>query len=120
MGMVKVVNANQYEHRENFKGDMITIPAGGFVEMDREDAVLFKSQFTVPKFGKDKLQTPESYKMLRLIPIESDVPEPKKENEFTCMACGFEAKSNAGLSAHIRATHKSAMLDEDAKKELEI
>lgn len=35
-----------------------------------------------------------------------DAPEEVKEDKFVCEICHYEAKSNAGLSAHSRAQHK--------------
>ena len=43
---VRVWNDNKFEHHEKFRGKQISIPAGGYVEMTADDAVLFKSQFT--------------------------------------------------------------------------
>jgi|GEM_PF-5489195 len=35
-----------------------------------------------------------------------ETPEIEREESFVCEECGFEAKSEAGLVAHMRAKHK--------------
>lgn len=42
----KVWNDNRFEHVEDYKGDKIRIPPGGFIEMEYEDARQFAGQFT--------------------------------------------------------------------------
>jgi hypothetical protein len=120
---VRVWNDNVVEHREMYKGSEIRIPAGGYVEMDREEAVQFKSQFRTPVRDKAKIQTVESKKILRLEMVingaeKAATPKAEKEKHI-CHKCGFEAQNKAGLSAHIRANHLESMVDEDARKELE-
>jgi len=113
MAKVRVYNDNVFDHEEKFRGDIVKIPAKGFVEMEREDAVLFKSQFTSPKFGGDGVQEMESYKMIRLAPIENQAPDVPVNSDHICMVCGFEAKSKSGLLAHARAQHKEQMIDDE-------
>lgn len=120
MDRVRVYNDNKVEHVEVYKGTTIRIPAGGFVEMDRDEAVQFKSQFRTPVYDKGKQQKPESMKVLRLAAIVNGAEKAKPAAEkHVCMKCGFEAQNKAGLSAHIRANHIESMVDEDAKKELQ-
>ena len=118
---VRIVNNNVFDHVEKFRGDTVRIPAGGFIEMEREDAVLFKSNFFPPKFNGNGLQTPESMKMLKLEPIpdKKQAPEIPVDKDLVCQACGFVAKTPAGLKSHIRANHASEMIDDDARKEIE-
>lgn len=122
---VRVYNDNKIDHVENFKGQSFNIPAGGYIEMEREDAVLFRGQFFPPKFNKSGIQEIESMKMIRIQPIVEQAEESKlekkeqsKKTELVCMKCGFEAKSKAGLSAHIRSNHTASMVDDDAKEAL--
>jgi hypothetical protein len=117
MAKVRVYNDNVFDHVEKFKGTMLKIPTKGFIEMDREDAVQFKSQFRAPIYDKGGIQTRESMKMIRLEKMGAE--EVKQEPEFVCQKCGFQAKSQAGLAAHIRANHVESMIDDDAKKELQ-
>lgn len=118
MARVMVRNLNQFDHTEKFRGEMITIKAGEAIEMEREDGVLFKSQFYQPKFDKGGLQMPESYKMIRLEPIESKVPDVAGQSDHVCMACGFTSQTAAGLKSHIRHNHAGQMLDDKAREDL--
>lgn len=114
---VKVWNKNVFDHEEKFKGDVIKIPAGGFIKMDRNEAVEFKSQFKQPVFLKGGVPDKEHLKMIVLEPIDDTIEEVTKDT-FLCQKCGFEAGSNAGLKAHIRAKHLQSMENADARKEL--
>ena len=123
MGMVRVYNDNIHEHREKFRGVEIVIPAGEFVEMDREDAVLFKSQFTPVIRNKGGRDDPKGFKMIRIeyAPTAENVKDVVAEHEasMTCTACGFRAGSTAGLKAHIRAKHADQMVDAEAREALQ-
>ena len=123
MSMVRVYNDNIYEHREEFRGVEVIIPSKGFVEMNRDDAVLFKSQFTPILKGRGGIDDPRGFKMLR---IEFDPGKPEVEDivgkvevELSCQACDFKAQSKAGLAAHIRARHSQQMVDTDAREAIE-
>lgn len=123
MSMVRVYNDNIYEHREKFRGDEIIIPAKGYIEMNAEDAVLFKSQFTPIIRNKGGQDDPRGFKMIRIDYNPADVKQVRdviaeSEQELTCQACGFVAKNKAGLAAHIRANHSSQMIDSDAREAL--
>ena len=120
--VVKVYNDNKYEHQEKFKGQMIIIPAGGYVEMTRDDAVLFRGQFRPMIKNKGGGEDPRGFKMIRIATAESE-PEvidivAKNEAENTCLACGKVCASAAGLKAHIRHNHQHQMVDEDAREAL--
>lgn len=117
MAKVRVVNDNRFDHKEEFRGQELIIPAGKFIEMEREEAVMFKSQFFQPKYDKGGLQTHESYKMLRLEAIP-DQAQDVKPDIHKCQACGFESQTKAGLAAHVRAKHTGQMIDEDAREKL--
>jgi hypothetical protein len=117
--MVRVYNDNTVEHVETFKGQIYRIPPGGFITMETDEAVQFKSQFRTPVFDKGKNQTPESKKRLRLEEIQNGAKTAPQQDEYLCHKCGFKAQNKAGLSAHTRANHLESMVDEDAKKELQ-
>lgn len=120
MEKVRVYNDNKVEHVEVYKGETIRIAPGSYHEMDRDEAVQFKSQFRTPVFDKGKQQKPESKKVLRIEAIVNGAEKQKPAaDKYICMKCGFEAQNKAGLSAHIRANHIDSMVDEDAKKELQ-
>jgi len=121
MAKVRVYNDNDVVHRERFKGVDYSIKPGEFIEMEDEDAVLLLGQFRSIVKMKSGLQTKESMKILRMVPIEKPgaSKEDEKAHEHVCMKCGFKAQNKAGLSAHIRANHLESMVDDDAKKELQ-
>lgn len=112
---VKVYNDNAYEHREKFRGDLIVVPAGGSIEMNREDAVAFLGQFYPPEWDKGGRQKPESCKKLRWerIAINSD----ESQEELKCQACGVTAKDEVSLKSHVKAKHKHVMLDAESLEE---
>jgi hypothetical protein len=121
-GLVRVWNDNKYDHKEKFKGDIVIIPAGGYVEMNRDDAVLFKGQFTPMIKNKGGREDPMGFKKIRIDYNPKEIVEDvvtKAEQATTCQACGFVAKSNAGLSAHIRANHMQQMVDDDAREAIQ-
>ena len=119
MAKVRVHNLNQFDHTEKFRGDVITIKAGEFIIMEREDAVLFKSAFTPPVKDKGGLQKPESFKMIKLEIIdENEEPAAAGPKDHVCQACGFKAMSAAGLKSHIRSNHVEQMIDDDARTEI--
>lgn len=122
MNKVRVYNDNIYEHRERFRGDLKIIPAGEYIEMDRDDAVQFKSQFMPIVKGRGGVDDPKGFKKLRIEfspgpQVEDHLA--KMESELSCQACDFVAQNKAGLAAHIRAKHAHQMVDSDAREALE-
>lgn len=117
MAKVRVYNDNRFPHTEKFRGEIITIEPGKFIEMEREDAVLFKSAFTPIKYDKGGLQMPESYKMIRLEAIKEQAPD-APGGDHICQACGFSAATAAGLKSHIRSNHVGQMVDDDAREDI--
>jgi hypothetical protein len=119
--LVKVWNKNILDYEENFKGNVIKIPANEYITMERAEAVEFKGKFRQPVYNKGGVQEIHSMKKIVLEPIEAktvEIEEPLVTAKHTCMKCGFEAKNSTGLSAHIRASHLADMVDDDARKEL--
>ena len=119
MAKMRVVNGNTIEHVERFKGREIRIPAGGSIEMDEDDAILFKSQFRTPVYDKGRNQTRESMKIINVEPLIHGATAEVKPDEHRCMACNKTFQNKAGLSSHIRMNHKDQLVDDDARKELE-
>ncbi len=66
MAQVKVWNDNKFPHTESFKGETITIPPGGFIEMDYLEACDFAGQFTPMKKQADGSADPRTFKMIRV------------------------------------------------------
>lgn len=124
--MVKVWNDNKYPYTENFRGNKVTIEAGGFVEMDYDQAVLFLGTFVPIVKGKNGLQDPRSYKMLRIdqedrknYVLNNSLGEKEDtEKVFVCHACSKEFRTKKGLEKHIKDKHLNEMADDDARDEL--
>lgn len=78
MPKVKVWNDNVHPHTEMFKGDQIHIPPKSFIEMEWEEAIEFKGQFTGIKRRGDDSPDPTGFKMIRVEapsePIFKDLP----------------------------------------------
>ena len=72
---VKVVNQNTYPYEEKFRDETVTIPVGGYVVMDKEDAIMFLGQFN-SIVRVDGNPHPKSYK--RLIIDSTPIVEEKK------------------------------------------
>lgn len=66
MSTVKLWNRNVHPFSQDFRGEKITIPAGGYIEMDYSDAVAFKSKLSPVYFNGQGVQDPKSYKMLEV------------------------------------------------------
>jgi hypothetical protein len=64
--LVKVWNRNTHPFKQKFRGNMIEIPAGGFIEMDFYDAHSFKSKGSpIEKDGQGRFK-PESFKKIEV------------------------------------------------------
>jgi hypothetical protein len=125
-GRIKVWNDNVYAYEEKFKGDMIRIEPKTYVEMDYDEAILFKGTFAPIKRRGDGTFDPRSFKKIRL--DEEDVRSVKtarlhfmdedKEKVYVCHACSKEFLTKTGLEKHIKQKHMSDMVDKEAMKEM--
>jgi len=61
---VKVVNDNVHPFRQEFREEMIVIAPGGFVMMDRDDAVQFVGTFFPPRKDGNDQPDPRVFKKL--------------------------------------------------------
>ena len=116
MARVKVWNDNSHDHVETFKGNQVTVPAKGFIEMDFEDAVQFKGQFTPMLIRADGTHDPKGFKMIR-------VEQPKeplfKDAPLVNHATGQQFATKAELLAALQeVSHLRAAVDPDAEREL--
>lgn len=114
----KVWNDNKFVHKEKFRGDMVTIPPGEFIEMDYMDAVQFRGQMTPISRDVDGAPTPKSFKMIRL-----EVVPDKKKVEFdnlVCQSCSYKAADQVDLAKHTLENHSESLAeksrDEAGKK----
>jgi hypothetical protein len=111
MARVKVWNDNVHAHREEFKGQMVEIPAKSFIEMDYEDAVDFRGAFTPPKIKADGTHCPTGYKMIRVEqPTEPLFRETPLVNHATGQIAATQEELNKLLAtvAHLRVVDKDA------------
>lgn len=112
----KVWNRGTNEYSEMFKGKMVVIPAGGFVEMDAHEANTFRGQFTAPirdTQGRDLNPKPLFVEVIR--PLEAEKEETKS---FVCQKDGSIWPSEEALNNHIAKNFKDS-LDDDGKKALD-
>lgn len=113
----RVWNDNSAIYKEDFRGDLITIPPKGHVIMDWTDAVAFKGQYT--PILRDGLGRDLSPKMIRLEKIEAtaqEFPVPK----FRCQMDQKEFDTQEGLDAHIAENHTEDMADDEARKKFKL
>ena len=116
MARVKVWNDNIYPHTETFKGEKINIPAGSYVEMDWEEAIEFKGQFTgIAPLGPDGKPDARYFKKIRL-----DAPsEPIfKDEKLINHADGKKYDTRDELLAALAEFADRRVSDPDLDKEL--
>ncbi|MES3012629.1 MAG: hypothetical protein V4750_02730 [Pseudomonadota bacterium] len=110
MGLARVYNDNVHPHTEVFKEKTISIAPKSFIEMDLEDAIEFKSNFTPIKTDGEKNPLPESFKMIRVVAID----KAETAMPLICHATGKIAANAAELAA-MNAEHIDA-LEADSRK----
>lgn len=64
--LVKVHNLNIHPYTEKFRDRVVTIEAGGYVEMDEDEADYFIQAFTEPKKDSQGRPDPLFFKKLKL------------------------------------------------------
>jgi hypothetical protein len=76
---VAVRNRNEHDYSEEFRGVKLSIPAGGYIEMERDDAVYFLGQCNSIVRDVDGRPKPESYKKLYIedLPAQDEKKAPK-------------------------------------------
>jgi hypothetical protein len=129
MAKVKVWNDNVvkdeagrtigYDFKQEYNGELIVIPAGGFVEMDREFANDFYSAWFPIQVDGMGVQTPQSYKKLRIERDPNDVAIATGE-KFRCTACGEKCQGWTDLEAHIRVAHAALPRAHDPEAEADL
>jgi hypothetical protein len=110
----KVWNDNIYPYSEKFKGDLIKIEPNSFIEMDYDEAIMFKGTFSSIVRDADGHPKQESWKKIRVEPIGNPVDAVIKTDPNKCLACGKVLGSQAELAKHIFDEHP-AMLDQESK-----
>lgn len=113
MSKVKVWNDNEYPHEEEFKGEKIRIEAHQFIEMDWEEAVEFKGQYTPIKFlGDGQTHDPRGFKKIR---VERPTVLPFQE-KLVNHANGQVAQSPEQLAAMVAQFAHLQIKDAEADK----
>ncbi len=116
MALVDVVNKNTHPYSERFRDLEINIPAGGKIQMDHEDAILFLGQKQPMKFDGQDNQLPESYKMLFIEGLDR-VHELDK-NKFICHMDGKVFHSKAELDDYIEENFIDDMAEPEVAAKL--
>lgn len=110
---VKVWNDNKYPFRQKFKGELIEVPAGKYIEMPYTEAIEFKSAYYPPILNNAGIPQPESYKMIR---VEGKPDDSSKPKEYICMHCKDRFFSQDELDSHIDKNHLDDLTDQDEAK----
>lgn len=132
MPLVKVWNDNVHPHSERFRGDLVVIPAKSFVEMEWEDAIQFKGQFTPMEMprkegarAEDEEDSvggpdPRCFKMIRVEYVRPELVF-KQESAFINPVTGQKHASKAEYQAALKEIAEErpelvASRDPDAEK----
>ncbi len=110
--LAKVWNDNELPFTQVFKGDKISVPAKGYIEMEYDEAVSFKSYPSPMAFDGMGQQTKASYKMLR---VEG---KPQADNQvmaFKCHADGSLHASKDALNAYVQENHTTKLYEPEEK-----
>lgn len=122
MKKVEVHNLNSFPYEEQFRDNLIKIEANNYIEMEYEEAILFKGSMNSVKRNGDGAVLPESYKMLKIVQDGSGkqmVADAKKQAaEFKCQACGYNASGKQDLHIHTKEEHAHQLDDPKVAKEL--
>jgi hypothetical protein len=112
MAMAKVWNDNGLPFTQKFKGTVFTIPAGGFIEMEYEEAVSFKSYPFPMKFDGMGQQTQDSYKMIR---VDGKPDTGNQVVAYKCHADGSLHANPEALNAYVQENHAHKMVTPEEK-----
>lgn len=119
MAMVKVWNDNVHPFKQRFRDKHIEIGPKQCIEMEREEAHLFKYEFSPIERDANNQPMPTSFKMIRIEDHESLFTDAKKD-EFGCIACKYKAVSKKDLMTHLIDKHADDLVtDDQAEAELQ-
>lgn len=119
MAQVKVWNENKYDYTEQFRDQLIKIPAGKHIMMEEGEAKLFRGSFKAPELDGNGLPTPSSFKRIRIERMSDEVEAAPEAASNICQACRYEAASGKDLLEHIAASHADIQVrDEEAEREM--
>lgn len=114
--LAKVWNDNDHPHTEKYKGNMIEIPPHKYIEMDRDEALQFQGQFTMPKKLGSGVPDPRYFKMIR---VEGGEDIAASYNQLTNPVTGQICKNQEELDAQLKQYRHLHVADEKASGEIE-
>lgn len=115
---VKVYNDDVKEYVEEYKGDIIRIPAKGFIIMDRGEAAGFMGQFTPIKIDPQSGEH-TNLKKLRKEFIVDEIPGMKTtklrgaNDKYICMYDGKEFVNEKDLNNYIELNYSDKVMKDD-------
>lgn len=112
----KVWNRNVHPFKQEFRGEKIEIPAGGYIEMDYFDACQFRSLYFEPVKDGGGQQLPTSYKMIEVEKIPDLHEGQEKVTAFKSMLDGTLHESMEALLAYEKSHSQGAATDVDGAK----
>lgn len=115
MAKVKVWNKNVHPHKEQFKGETIEIPAGGYIEMEYYDAKQFQSQWT-PMAPKECLPEERSKYFKKIVVEKPAVVAEDPNAALVCHADGKIAASKEELQAKLLQFADRIVKDDELDK----
>jgi hypothetical protein len=116
MATVRVYNRNKFPYKEKFKDEHILIAPGAFIEMDEDDAHMFKGSFSSPVLGVNGEHLPEGFKMIEIVRGADVKDEAPKAKAHQCLACKYTGSSEGDLNEHLKIHQDQVVVDEEAEK----
>lgn len=114
MALVKVWNDNTYPHTEKFKGKVISLQPGEYIEMDYEEAQELLGQFTPRVKRGDGTDDPKYFKMLR---AEKPAVSVVQDSALINHADGARAVTKEELAAMMaQYSHMRAPIDPEGER----
>ena len=103
----KLWNDNVHDYKNIFKGETVTIKAGGFIEGDLFDLNELRGTYLPPIWKDDvaMIQDPKSYSMLRLERLDPNI---SVEVGYKCMSCKLSLPSEKTLAVHLEEAHSGS------------
>lgn len=99
----RVWNMGPLDLNETFKGDVMTIKAGEYKEMEFFDAHEYKSQFAPIFSDASGRHDPKSFKIIKIEKIGDEAESHVSTHK--CMSCGKSYESEPVLKAHASTEH---------------
>lgn len=112
MSLAKVWNDNHLPFTQVFKGETISIPPKGFIEMEYEEAMSFKSKGFRMEFDGMGQQKPESFKMIR---VEGRPAGENQVTAFKCHADGSLHPTREALNEYVQKNHVQKQAEPEEK-----